>query len=169
MDLLAYALIAVFPLLVIVAALKDATTFTIPNWISLGLTAVFYPAALAVGAPLGLIGIMTLVGAVALLIGMSMFALNWVGGGDAKLFAATALWMGWPGVLPFLMATALAGGALALILLQMRSNLMRPYLQRGPAWVGRLVTSPDAPYGIAIAIGALVVLPQSPLVELLAR
>lgn len=169
MDALAYALIALFPLLVIVAALKDVTSFTIPNWTSLGLIAAFYPAALAVGAPLGLIGMMSLVGLVALIVGMAMFALNWIGGGDAKLFAATALWMGWPGVLGFLMATALAGGALALILLQMRSNLMRPYLQRGPAWVGRLVTAPDAPYGLAIAVGALVMLPQSPLVELLAR
>ncbi|HYG27896.1 MAG TPA: prepilin peptidase [Caulobacteraceae bacterium] len=168
MDLVAYALIAVFPLLVIVAALKDVTSFTIPNWTSLGLIAAFYPAALAVGAPLGVIGTCSLVGLAALAVGMAMFALNWIGGGDAKLFAATALWMGWPDVLGFLMATALAGGALALLLLQMRSNWLRPYLQR-PAWLGRLVTAPDAPYGIAIAVGALAMLPQSPLVELLAR
>lgn len=169
MDLVAYALVAVFPLLVIVAALKDLTSFTIPNWISVGLFAAFYPAALAAGAPLGLIGLATVVGLGALVIGMAMFALNWVGGGDAKLFAATALWMAWPGVLGFVLATALAGGALALLLLQMRSNLVRPYLERGPAWVNRLVTAPDAPYGLAIAIGALAMLPQSPLVELLAR
>lgn len=168
MDLLAYALIAVFPLLVIVAALNDLTTFTIPNWISLALIVAFYPAALAVGAPLGFIGMATLVGFVALLIGMAMFAMNWIGGGDAKLFAATALWMGWPGVLPFLLATAVAGGALALILLQMRSHRMRPLFERGPPWVNRLATSPDAPYGLAIAVGALFILPRTPLVELLA-
>ena len=165
MNVLASILIAVFPLLVIVAALKDVTSFTIPNWISIGLVAVFYPAALAAGVSLGGIGVATAVGAGALLVGIGMFYAGWMGGGDAKLLAACALWMGWPTVLPFLLATALAGGALALILMQMRSNLLKPYLQRGPAWMERLVTAPDSPYGLAIAVGALVMLPQSPLLR----
>jgi prepilin peptidase CpaA len=163
MNLLAPILIAVFPLLVIVAALKDVTSFIIPNWISIGLVLAFYPAALAAGASLGVIGAASGVGVCALLAGMAMFYAGWMGGGDAKLLAASALWMGWPTVLPFLLAAALAGGALALILIQMRSNLLRPYLQRGPAWLGRLVTAPDAPYGLAIAVGALIMLPRSPL------
>ena len=164
MNLLAFALVAIFPLLAIVAALKDVTSFIIPNWISIAMVVAFYPAALAAGASLGAIGLATAVGAGALAVGMAMFYAGWMGGGDAKMFAACALWMGWPTVLPFLLATALAGGALALILMQMRSNLLRPYLQRGPAWMGRLVTASDAPYGLAIAIGALVMLPQGPLV-----
>ena len=165
MNALAPVLIAVFPLLVIVAALKDVTSFIIPNWISIGLVLAFYPAALAAGASLGVIGAATAVGACALLAGMAMFYAGWMGGGDAKLLAGCALWMGWPTVLPFLLATALAGGALALILMQMRSNLLKPYLQRGPAWMERLVTAPDSPYGLAIAVGALVMLPQSPLLR----
>lgn len=165
MNPLTSLLVAVFPLLVIVAALKDVTSFTIPNWISIGLVLAFYPAALAAGLSLGAIGIATAVGAAALVVGMAMFAMRWMGGGDAKLLAGCALWMGWPAVLPFLLATALAGGALALILMQMRSNLLRPYFERGPAWMGRLVTAPDAPYGLAIAIGALIMLPQSPLLR----
>jgi prepilin peptidase CpaA len=165
MNLLAPLLIAVFPLLVIVAALKDVTSFIIPNWISVGLVLAFYPAALAAGAPLGVIGMATAVGAVALLAGMAMFSLGWVGGGDAKLLAGCALWMGWPTVLPFLLATALAGGALALILMQMRSRTVRAFLEGGPPWIARLVTAPDAPYGLAIAIGALFMLPQSPLLR----
>ena len=164
MDLLAYVLVAVFPLLMIVAALKDVTSFIIPNWLSIAIAAAFYPAALAAGASLGAIGVASAAGAGALAVGMAMFYAGWMGGGDAKMLAGCALWMGWPTVLPFLLATALAGGVLALILIQMRSNLLRPWLQRGPAWVGRLVTAPDAPYGLAIAVGALVVLPQSPLV-----
>ena len=168
MNFLASILIAVFPLLVIVAALKDVTSFIIPNWISIGLVAAFYPAALAAGASLGVIGAATAVGACALLAGMAMFYAGWMGGGDAKLLAGCALWMGWPTVLPFLLAGALAGGALALILIRLRSDLLRPYLQRGPAWVGRLVTTPDAPYGVAIAVGALVMLPRSPLLQAMA-
>ena len=164
MDHLAYVLVAVFPLLVIVAALKDVTSFIIPNWLTIAIAVAFYPAALAAGASLGAIGLATAVGVAALLVGMGMYYAGWMGGGDAKLLAGCALWMGWPAVLPFLLATALAGGALALILMQMRSNLLKPYLQRGPAWMGRLIEASDAPYGLAIAAGALVILPRSPLV-----
>jgi Flp pilus assembly protein protease CpaA len=47
--------------------------------------------------------------------------------------------------------------------LQMRSAMLRPWVERGPAWVGRLATSGDAPYGLAIAVGGLITLPRSPL------
>lgn len=158
---------AVFPLLVIVAAMKDVTTFTIPNWISVALVVAFYPVALLLHAPMALIGTCTLVGLGALLIGMGMFAFNWIGGGDAKVLAASALWIGWPAVLPFVLATAVAGGALVLILLQMRSALLRPWMERGPPWVARLATEGgDAPYGVAICAGALFALPQSALFHL---
>lgn len=152
---------AIFPALVIVAALKDATSFTIPNWISLALLAAFAPVALACGVSLPEIGLAFGVGVVALLAGMAMFACNWIGGGDAKLLAASALWLGWPAVVPFLLVTALCGGALALGLLALRSVWLRPLAVRGPAWVGRLAT-PDnaAPYGVAIAAGALALFPQ---------
>lgn len=166
-HILAYLLCAAFPLLVIVAALKDVTTFTIPNWISLALVAGFYPAALVAGAPLAVIGTCTMVGALALVAGMALFAMNLIGGGDAKLLAAASLWMGWPALMPFLLATALAGGVLALVLLQLRSASFKPYMERGPAWVSRLATAPDAPYGLAIAIGALILLPRSPVMEAL--
>ncbi|MGE5564594.1 MAG: prepilin peptidase [Parcubacteria group bacterium] len=157
-------LTAVFPLLVIMAAMKDATTFTIPNWISIALVVAFYPVALALHAPLSLIGTCTLVGLAALLVGLVMFALNWIGGGDAKVLAASALWIGWPAVLPFVLATAVAGGALALLLLEMRSTLLRPWFERGPPWIARLATEGgDAPYGVAICVGALFALPQSAL------
>lgn len=167
MDHPLLVLTAVFPLLVIVAALKDLTTFTIPNWISIVLVAAFYPVALALGAPLGVIGTCTLVGLGALLVGMVMFALNWIGGGDAKVLAASALWIGWPAVLPFVLATAVAGGALAVLLVQMRSTLFKPWFERAPAWVARLATDGgDAPYGVAICAGALFALPQSALFHL---
>lgn len=162
MQVLQVALLIVFPALVIVAALKDVTSFTIPNWISAALIVAYFPAALAAGVPLQDIGLSAGVGFAALLLSMGMFAANWIGGGDAKLFAAAALWMGWPAAMPFLLVTGLAGGALALILLQMRSGLLQPILQNGPAWIGRLATTgAAAPYGVAIAVGALVVFPQS--------
>ena len=102
----------------------------------------------------------------ALLAGMGMFAVGWIGGGDAKLFAAASLWLGWPSMPLFLLVTAMAGGGLAVLLLQVRSAWVRPYLVTGPTWLARLATpGGDVPYGVAIALGAMVAFPTSPLVH----
>jgi prepilin peptidase CpaA len=152
---------AIFPALAIVAALKDATSFTIPNWISLTLAAAFVPVALLCGVTLSDGGVALGVGVLALLAGMVMFAFGWIGGGDAKLLAASALWIGFPAVLPFVLITALCGGALALGLLGLRSVWLRPLAVQGPAWVGRLATpGAAAPYGVAICAGALATFPD---------
>jgi len=45
-----------------------------------------------------------------------MFAFGWLGGGDAKLMAATALWWQWDEAVIYLIYTTMLGGALALIL-----------------------------------------------------
>lgn len=165
-DPLQTLLLAVFPALVIVAGLKDATSFTIPNWISAAAVAAFFPAALASGAPLEALGANLAVGVVALLAGMAMFAAGWIGGGDAKLFAASGLWLGWPAASPFLLVTALAGGAMAAVLLNLRGDWLRARLPAGPAWVERLRRpGENVPYGVAIAVGALFAFPQSTLMR----
>jgi prepilin peptidase CpaA len=156
-----------FPALLIVAALRDATSMTIPNWISIALAATFAPAALVAGLSvteaLACLG----VGVATLAIGVGLFALRWIGGGDAKLLAGAALWLGLPGIAPFLLWTALAGGALALVLLGTRrlvalSGLPAP----SPAWLAQLLKPEgDIPYGIAIATGALAAFAQSPLTQ----
>ncbi|MDP3300196.1 MAG: prepilin peptidase, partial [Phenylobacterium sp.] len=89
-------LLVICPALLIVAALKDVTTYTIPNWISLALIVAFFPTALLLGLPLDVLGLHVGLGVGALVAGMVMFALGWIGGGDAKVFAASALWLGWP-------------------------------------------------------------------------
>jgi prepilin peptidase CpaA len=157
-------LAAVFPALVIVAAVKDVTSFTIPNWISLALAAAFVPAALLGGMGLADLGLNVAVGAGALVAGMAMFALRWIGGGDAKLFAASGLWLGVSGFAPFMLATALAGGLLALFLIAVRAGPARAYLPVGPQWVERLrAADGPAPYGVAIAAGALFAFPYTAL------
>ena len=164
MQTFQFALLLVFPALVVVAALKDVTSYTIPNWISLALIVAFIPAALFSGASLAAIGLCLAVGVGALLAGMGMFAAGWIGGGDAKLFAATALWLGWPGALTFMLTTGLAGGALTLGLLSLRSGWFEPVLAGSPAWVRKLgAQGGDVPYGVAIAVGALVTFPQGAL------
>ncbi|MDQ0466442.1 prepilin peptidase CpaA [Caulobacter ginsengisoli] len=155
-------LIFAFPALVVVGGLRDATSFTIPNWISLALIALFLPAALIGGVTLPQMGVAALIGVFALFAAMGMFAMGWIGGGDAKLFAASALWLGFPGVVNFVLITGLAGGALALALLGLRSMWLRPIAERGPAWFSRLAKpGGDVPYGVAIAFGALAAFPDS--------
>ena len=123
----------VFPALVIVAALRDTTTLTIPNWLTgLGLIA-FVPAALIAHLSLGEIGLCLATGLGCLMIGMGLFAAGWAGGGDAKLLAVCGLWLGWRPVGPFLFWTALAGGVFALFLISVR-RLATPFLARAPAW-----------------------------------
>ena len=166
MNTLQAALLTIFPALLIIAALTDATSFTIPNRISLLLIASFFPAAFALGRPLSEIGVDLAVGGVALVAAIGMFAAGWIGGGDAKLFAVASLWLGWTAAPAFLIVTALAGGALAVALMNVRSAWLKPYFTAAPPWVARLV-SPGAavPYGVAIAIGALAAFPQSALVH----
>ena len=165
MPLLQAALLIPFPAVMIFAALSDATSFTIPNRLSLVLLAGFLPVALMLGRPMSEIGLDLGVGTLALLAGMGMFAAGWIGGGDAKLFAVAALWLGWPAVASYLIVTALAGGGLAVLLLNARSTYLRSRLAGAPGWVERLVTpGGDVPYGVAIAVGALAAFPQAAMV-----
>ena len=55
-------LLILCPALLIVAALKDVTTYTIPNWISLALIAGFFPTALALGLSGSAIGLHAAIG-----------------------------------------------------------------------------------------------------------
>ncbi len=162
-------ILGVFPALVIIAALQDVTSYTIPNWISVALALVFVPTALLLGVPTAALMTHLGIGVIALLLGMIMFALGWIGGGDAKLFAAAGLWLGIPAGFTYLAVTGVAGGGLALGLLGLRSLWLRPYVQTGPAWFGRLATpGENVPYGVAIATGALVAFPLSTLAQALA-
>jgi len=155
------AALLVLPLAVIIAAMRDVTSYTIPNWISLALLAAFFPVALIAGFSLPAFGLALGVGGLALIVGVVMFSLGWIGGGDAKMFAVCGLWLGWQAALPFMMWTALAGGALAVALLWAR-RLGQPIVQRGPSWFARLMTpGGDVPYGLAICLGALIAFPSS--------
>ncbi len=163
MDLLILALLGVLPALAIVGGLNDLVTMKIPNWISGLVVLAFFPAAIAVGLPpLGL-AVHLGVGLVALLVGAGMFALRWIGGGDAKLLAAACLWFGPAGTGAFLLWTAIFGGLFCLALVLAR-NWLRAYPFQGPGWAVRLLAPKgDIPYGVAIAAGALMAWPQSPL------
>ena len=162
MESLTFAALGVLPVLMIVAGLHDLTTMKIPNWISLALLAGFFPAALLVGLSGGEIAIHVGIGVAALLIGMALFALNWIGGGDAKLLAAGCLWMGLTATLMFILYSAVIGGLFCLALISARK--IAPSYPGLPAWATRLLEpNGDVPYGVALAGGALLVFPGSSL------
>lgn len=166
MDTVYLLLLGVMPALVIIAGLKDLTTMRIPNWISLLLIVFFFPAAFAMGLPPLTIALHVGVAFAALVVGAGMFALRWIGGGDAKLMAAACLWLGLQGSGMFLLWTGVMGGLFCLTLLFARFH-SRPYLAGAPGWVVSLMEPKgDIPYGVAIAAGALMAYPASPLLAL---
>lgn len=163
LPLIQFLLLVAFPALAIIAAMRDATSFTIPNWISLALIALFFPTALLLGASLTQIGLAVAVGFGALIVGMGMFAAGWIGGGDAKLAAVTALWFGFEQLMPYLTLAAIGGGVLTFALLKLRSGPL-PQVATGWSWARRLHSPKEGvPYGIALAFAALLVLPDSAL------
>lgn len=157
--MIAKILILSFPLLLLLAAFRDLTSYTIPNWISVALAVAFFVTAPFLGFSFAAVGMHFLVLVVCLLIVMAMFAMGWIGGGDAKLFASIALWMGWPDIVEFALCAALIGGVLTLGLLLAR-KMWLPGI--GPEWTDALMKpGGDVPYGLALAAGALVTFPAS--------
>jgi prepilin peptidase CpaA len=155
-----------FPMLMAFAASSDLLTMTISNRVSLLLIAGFLVLALASGMGLTAIGLHMAAGAVVLAVAFTCFAMGWMGGGDAKMASAIALWFGFTHLLEFLIYASLFGGALTLLLLEFRRWPL-PYALNGQAWLLRLHHQDTGiPYGIALAIGALVVYPGTPWIKM---
>lgn len=155
------ARLLLFPALLAFAAASDLLTMTISNRVSLALALVFLVLAPLNG--MGLSEILFHLGAGVLVLAVTFFcfAMGWVGGGDAKLAAAAALWFGFAHLMDYLLYASLFGGALTLLLLQFRQWPL-PYPLAGQAWLLRLHAKESGiPYGIALAIGALVVYPTT--------
>jgi prepilin peptidase CpaA len=155
------ARLVLFPALMAFAAASDLFTMTISNRVSLALVAGFL--ALALMSGMGPYDTLSHVGAGAavLAVAFTCFAMGWVGGGDAKVAAAAALWFGFGHLLNYLVYASLFGGALTLLLLQFRQWPL-PYPFAGQAWLLRLHAKESGiPYGIALAIGALMIYPET--------
>jgi prepilin peptidase CpaA len=155
------ARLLLFPALMAFAAASDLFTMTIPNRVSLALGAGFLVLALLSG--MGFYDILTHVGAGAIVLAVAFgcFTMGWIGGGDAKVAAAAALWFGFGHLMNYLVYASLFGGALTLLLLQFRQWPL-PYAFVGQAWLLRLHAKDSGiPYGIALAIGALTIYPET--------
>jgi prepilin peptidase CpaA len=156
----------VLPLLLALAAGWDLASYTIPNVLPVAIVAAFLVFAIVAGLPAAAWGTHFAAGAVALVAGFALFAARWIGGGDAKLFAATALWFGFGDLLSYAVVAALIGGALTLALLAVRRVPLPAVLIR-QGWIARLHDHRSGvPYGVALATGALVVLPNAQILRL---
>lgn len=162
MSMLAVVIgLILFPALMAYAAASDLITMTISNRVSIALVVGFFAVALVLGMAPAQIGMHVLAGFFVLAITFFCFARGWIGGGDAKLAAATALWFGFGQMLDYLLLASVFGGLLTLGLLQFRRYPL-PGSWQYPDWVTRLHHhKTGVPYGIALAAAALIVYPYT--------
>src|SRR5437870_4445021 len=151
-----------FPAMMAFAASSDLLTMTISNRVSLILVGGFFVMAAVTGMSVTDALWHVAAAAIVLVVAFGFFARGWIGGGDAKLAAATALWLGFDYLLIYLIYASLLGGALTLLLIQFRS-LPLPRILADKEWAERLHRKDGGvPYGIALAAAALCVYPDTP-------
>jgi prepilin peptidase CpaA len=155
------AILTVFPAAVAFAGAMDLFTMTIPHRISVALVAGFAVLAPLAGLGLGDMASHAGAGLLVLAIGVLLFIPGWIGGGDAKLTAAVALWLGFESLFAYLFCVALAGGVLTILFMKVRATPLPPFMCTQP-WAVRLHDRRTGiPYGIALAAGALLVYPHT--------
>ncbi|MGA7676027.1 MAG: prepilin peptidase [Rhizomicrobium sp.] len=161
--------IVVLPALLALAAGWDLASYTIPNGLQLALIAAFVVFVLITGMTPSVAGGHLLAGFLGVSLGFTLFALGYIGGGDAKLFAAVALWLGLDrDLMSYMLVASLLGGALTLTLLVLR-RVPLPTLLTGQSWLLRLHDDREGiPYGVALATAAFLILPQTEIFRLAA-
>jgi prepilin peptidase CpaA len=146
-----------FPAVMAFAASSDLFTMTISNRVALILVAGFF--ALAYFNGMGPSDVLSHVGAAAAVLAVTFvfFARGWIGGGDAKLAAATALWLGFDHLAEYLLYASIFGGLLTFIIIRFRL-IPLPAALADQEWARRLHRlDGGVPYGIALAAAALLV------------
>lgn len=88
-------------------------------------------------------------GAIALVVGVALFAARVVGGGDAKFYTAITMWFPLAEGLRLLVAVAMAGGVAVLLWMIARRLLRRPWRNQSGDHFAQF------PYGIAIGLGTM--------------
>lgn len=163
MSLALLVLLVAFPAAMAYAAASDLLSMTISNRLCLFLVAMFGVCAALLGLGWSEIGWHAAAGALVLVVCFGFFAAGWMGGGDAKLAAATALWFGFGQLMPYLLYTAIFGGVLTLLIVTLRRAPL-PAMAQGWAWARRLhAADQGVPYGVALALAGLLVLPETAL------
>ncbi len=157
-----FALLAVFPAAIAFAGAMDVFSMTIPNRISLFLIAAFFCLAPFAGLSLEDVGWHIGAGMLVLVVTATMFFMGHLGGGDAKMLSVVALWLGFDYLMDFLLYASLLGGLLAVAFLKFRAYPLPALIAEEP-WALRLHKPKGGiPYGVALAVAALILYPQTP-------
>jgi prepilin peptidase CpaA len=155
----------IFPFCMLFAAISDMLSMTIANRVAVVLMATF-----AIVAPLTGMGWAEYAwhfaaGGSVLLVTFALFALGGMGGGDAKLMAATAVFMGFNiHLVEYLVISAFLGGVLTVAILAYRNSALAVFTSRNLFLRHFADDAVGIPYGIALGIGGLMAYPSSPLV-----
>lgn len=155
------ALLLFFPFLMIYSAFSDLVSMTISNKVSMILMAGFVVVSYWVGMDLATFGWHWAMFGLVLAVCFALFAIGAIGGGDAKLAASTALWLGWEHTLSYFILASLIGALLTLVMLRLRGTMMPERLGKID-WIARLYRADKGiPYGIALGISAVMVYPDT--------
>lgn len=154
----------VFPFCMLFAAISDMLSMTIANRVSLLLVGTFMVVAPLTGMDWTQYGLHLAVGALVLMCTFGLFAVGAMGGGDAKLMAATSVWMGLGFCLvQYLLIASVIGGLLTMALLVYRGSALAMFTRHNMFLRHFADEKTGIPYGIALGLGGLVAFPDSPL------
>jgi len=160
------AILVIFPFCMVFAAVSDLVSMTIANRVSVLLVLSFALIAPLAGMPWPVIGLHIAAGAAVLAVTFALFAIGGMGGGDAKLMAATAVWFGFDlGLVNYLMVSTLIGGLLTIALLVFRNSAFSPLVCSHTLLRHIADEKAGIPYGIALGLGGLLSYEQTPLMQ----
>lgn len=164
--MLVAAIFIVFPFCMAYAAISDMLSMTIANRVSLLLVATFLIIAPLTGMTWSDYGWHLAAGAVVLSVTFTLFAIGGMGGGDAKLLAATALWMGFgQELMQYLVYSAALGGLLTMLILVYRRSPLSVYTGHNIFLRNLADRDVGIPYGIALGLGGIATYPNTALVQ----
>ncbi|WP_167730285.1 prepilin peptidase [Terasakiella sp. SH-1] len=148
--------VSAFVALLLVAAIEDLDDYRIPNFISLALIGL-YPLYVLTAPFEVYLGWSFGIASLFFLMGLGLFSLGIMGGGDVKLITLTALWVGPVGLIPFLLGMALVGGAMSLFMLSapVRHSTAYVCVHMGLMRAQEKILTDKLPYGVAICAGGV--------------
>ena len=155
----------VFPFCMVFSAVSDTLSMTIVNRVPLLLLGMFLLVAPLTGMTWADIGIHLAAGAMLLTVTFALFAFGGMGGGDAKLIAATGVWMGFGmPLMEYLITSVIFGSFLTLAIVSFRSSMLSHIVGQNMFFKSFSEDAGGVPYGIALGLSGLVTYPASPLV-----
>lgn len=158
------SILVIFPMCLALGAMTDLISMTIPNRVSVLLAASFCIIAPLTGMDMAIFGWHFIAAGCVFGFCLFSFAINAMGGGDAKILSASALWYGFsPDLIEYLVYVAVFGAGLTFLVLILRANSNLLMATRIPMPLYVYNSTAGVPYGIAIGTAALITFPNTAL------